>query len=206
MRATVRSMTLQTLLRQHGITAITELQHRTGSSRQQSWNLWHAQVGVGEATGKGLHEQPGIPAEQLLQVDPAPATKPPHTILPSPSWPAPESAAEPLIDPAKGEGMNTPDYEADFYTWTQQQAAALRSKDWPVLDVANLAEEIESLGKEQAHAVESHLVIVLTHLLKWRYQPEGRSRGWRTSVRVAGSRSPGACGATPACDPTSRRP
>ena len=53
-----------------------------------------------------------------------------------------------------------------------------------MLDVANLAEEIESLGKEQAHAVESHLVIVLTHRLKWRLQSERHSRGWRTSIRV----------------------
>jgi hypothetical protein len=80
--------------------------------------------------------------------------------------------------------MTTPTYETDFYTWTQQQAAALRAKDWAAFDLEHLAEEIESLGNEQAHAVESHLVIVLTHLLKWRYQPERRSRGWRTSVRV----------------------
>jgi uncharacterized protein DUF29 len=76
------------------------------------------------------------------------------------------------------------DYEYDFYTWTQAQAASLRAKDWAALDAANLAEEIESLGNEQAHAVESHLVIVLTHLLKWCYQPQRRSRGWRTSMRV----------------------
>jgi Domain of unknown function DUF29 len=80
--------------------------------------------------------------------------------------------------------MTTPDYNIDLYTWTQQQAAALRAKDWPALDIDHLAEEIESLGNEQAHAVESHLVIVLTHLLKWIAQPQRRSRGWRTSVRI----------------------
>lgn len=76
------------------------------------------------------------------------------------------------------------DYDTDYYAWTQAQAEALRQKDFAALDLANLAEEIESLGNEQAHAVESHLVIVLTHLLKWRYQSQRRSRGWRTSVRV----------------------
>src|SRR5688572_28673631 len=80
--------------------------------------------------------------------------------------------------------MTTPTYETDFYAWTQQQAAALRAKNWTAFDLEHLAEEIESLGNEQAHAVESHLVIVLTHLLKWRYQPERRSRGGRTSARV----------------------
>ena len=84
MCARFSSMTLQTLLRQHGITSIKELRHRTGLSRQQSWNLWHAQVGVGKATAKRLHEQLSIPAEQLLQVDPVPAAKPPHATPPRP--------------------------------------------------------------------------------------------------------------------------
>jgi Domain of unknown function DUF29 len=41
------------------------------------------------------------------------------------------------------------------------------------------------LGGEQAHAVESHLAILLMHLLKWRYQPARRSRSWRLSIRNA---------------------
>jgi len=77
-------MTLQTLLRQHGITKIKELMHRTGLSRQQSWNLWHGYVGVGKATAKLLHERLEIPAEQLLQVDPVPARNRPHTTPPKP--------------------------------------------------------------------------------------------------------------------------
>jgi transcriptional regulator with XRE-family HTH domain len=84
MRATVRGMTLQTLLRQHGLTRIKELRDRTGLSRQQSWNLWHGRVGVGKATAKLLHEQLGIPAEALLQVDPIPAVKRPDRPPPRP--------------------------------------------------------------------------------------------------------------------------
>jgi transcriptional regulator with XRE-family HTH domain len=73
MHPTLRSMTLQTLLQQHGITTIKELMHRTGLSRQHCWGLWHAYDGVGKATAKRLHERLGIPAEELLQVDPVPA-------------------------------------------------------------------------------------------------------------------------------------
>jgi transcriptional regulator with XRE-family HTH domain len=73
MHRTFRSMTLQTLLQQHGITTIKELMHRTGLSRQHCWGLWHAYDGVGKATAKRLHERLGIPAEALLQVDPVPA-------------------------------------------------------------------------------------------------------------------------------------
>jgi transcriptional regulator with XRE-family HTH domain len=73
MHARFRGMTLQTLLQQHGITTIKELMHRTGLSRQHCWSLWHGYDGVGKATAKRLHERLGIPAEELLQVDPVPA-------------------------------------------------------------------------------------------------------------------------------------
>jgi hypothetical protein len=84
MRARFQGMTLQTLLRQHGITKIKELMHGTGLSRQQSWNLWHGYVGVGRPTSKLLHERLGLPAEALLQVDPVPARNRPHTTPPKP--------------------------------------------------------------------------------------------------------------------------
>jgi transcriptional regulator with XRE-family HTH domain len=84
MRARLQGMTLQTLLQRHGITTIKELANRTGLSRQQSWNLWHGRVGVGKATAKRLHERLGIPAEQLLQIDPIPAVRRPDRPPPRP--------------------------------------------------------------------------------------------------------------------------
>jgi transcriptional regulator with XRE-family HTH domain len=76
MDITLEGMTLQTLLQQHGITTIRDLTHRTGLSRQQCWNLWHGQAGVGKETLKRLHEQLNIPLEALLEVDPVPRRKP----------------------------------------------------------------------------------------------------------------------------------
>jgi hypothetical protein len=73
-------------------------------------------------------------------------------------------------------------YDEDFYTWTQAQANYLRAGAWVAVDVAHVAEEIEALGNEQRHAVESHLRILLAHLLKWRYQPRRRRRSWQISV------------------------
>jgi Domain of unknown function DUF29 len=73
------------------------------------------------------------------------------------------------------------DYDTDFYAWTQAQAAALRAKEWKTLDVENLAEEIESLGNEQEHAVRSHLRNLLLHLLKCAYLPPPR-RSWVRSI------------------------
>lgn len=81
--------------------------------------------------------------------------------------------------------MGKTDYEQDFYTWAMTQAAHLRAKQWDALDIDNLAEEVEALGSEQEHAVESYLVNLLLHLLKWRYQPERRGKSWRNSIRVA---------------------
>lgn len=84
--------------------------------------------------------------------------------------------------------MSQTDYDTDFYAWTQAQAAALRAKDWQAFDLANLAEEIESLGKRDRRTLESSLKILLLHLLKWTYQSQERrrrGRSWRSSIANA---------------------
>jgi hypothetical protein len=79
---------------------------------------------------------------------------------------------------------NTPLYEQDFYAWTQEQGALLRDRKTKALDYDNLAEEVESLGKSQQHALESRLEKLVLHLLKWHYQPEQRLRGqsWQRTI------------------------
>ena len=82
-------------------------------------------------------------------------------------------------------------YDEDFYAWSREQAALLREGALHDLDVTNLAEEIESLGKSDRRALGSHLRNLVLHLLKWHYQPGGRhpSRSWRTSIRNARAES-----------------
>jgi hypothetical protein len=70
-------------------------------------------------------------------------------------------------------------YDQDFYAWTKEQARAVHNNSWDKVDVEHLVEEIESLGSEQEHAVESRLANLLVHLLKWRYQPERRCKSWQ---------------------------
>jgi hypothetical protein len=79
----------------------------------------------------------------------------------------------------------TAHYEEDFFAWTQAQAALLRAKQWSELDIANLVEELESLGKSERREVDHRFDVLLTHLLKWCYQPSGRQVGhsWRLSIR-----------------------
>jgi hypothetical protein len=81
--------------------------------------------------------------------------------------------------------QRTPHYDEDFYAWTQAQAALLRTEKWAELDVPNIAEELESLGKSEYRALESRLDGLLRHLLKWCYQPAGRQTGhsWRATIR-----------------------
>jgi uncharacterized protein DUF29 len=80
--------------------------------------------------------------------------------------------------------MTDTGYEQDFYAWLMTQAAHLRAKQWDALDLDHLLEEIESLGNEQRHAIESHLRVLLLHLLKWTSQPR-RARSWRHSINNA---------------------
>jgi predicted DNA-binding ribbon-helix-helix protein len=74
------------------------------------------------------------------------------------------------------------DYERDFYSWLMEQARLVREGRFEALDRANLAEEIESLGREQFNKLESALRVLLTHMLKWDQQPEKRSRSWVLSI------------------------
>jgi hypothetical protein len=79
-------------------------------------------------------------------------------------------------------------YDDDFVVWSERQAELLRRRaagelvndaeiDWP-----NVAEEIESVGRSERRELRSRLTRLLQHLLKWRYQPDHRSRSWRTTI------------------------
>lgn len=74
-------------------------------------------------------------------------------------------------------------YDLDFYQWTQSQSDLLRVEEWEQLDWQHIAEEIESLGKKDKRQVQSRLAVLITHLLKWEYQPDKRSPSWRKTLR-----------------------
>jgi hypothetical protein len=76
-------------------------------------------------------------------------------------------------------------YERDFYAWTQDQAARLRALGArnDGLDVENLAEEVESLGRSQQTKMRSLLARILEHLLKLRFHPDQLARKhWQKEV------------------------
>src|SRR3954451_7001475 len=81
------------------------------------------------------------------------------------------------------------DYDTDIALWSEHQAALLRRRaagelvndadlDWP-----NIAEEIESVGRSELHAVESLLVQALRHILKAEGWPLSRDAPvWRADA------------------------
>jgi hypothetical protein len=38
------------------------------------------------------------------------------------------------------------------------------------------------MGRSERRSLESNLIVVLLHLLKWQYQPEKRSGSWEGSI------------------------
>ena len=73
-------------------------------------------------------------------------------------------------------------YEQDFYAWVEQTAELLISRNWEILDLENLIEEVVDLGKSQQRALQSALRLILSQLLKWKYQPEKRSNSWQITI------------------------
>lgn len=81
-------------------------------------------------------------------------------------------------------GSNADLYEQDFFQWTQTTAALIRQGKWHEVDPDSVAEELESLGKRDRRELESRIEVLTMHVLKWRYQPEGRehSHSWYDTI------------------------
>ncbi len=75
-----------------------------------------------------------------------------------------------------------PLYEEDETAWLDAMAAIAREGRADELDLAHLAEFLQDMAERERREVESRLVVLLMHLLKWNYQPERRSRSWRSTV------------------------
>lgn len=74
-------------------------------------------------------------------------------------------------------------YERDFYSWTSEQVALLRAGQVRSLDLGNIAEEIETLGRSEAAALRSSLRLIVMHLLKAIHQSEMATNSWMTTIR-----------------------
>jgi hypothetical protein len=71
----------------------------------------------------------------------------------------------------------------DLYSWARRQASLLREGRVTEIDAAAIAEEIDDVGEEQYHRLESALRVLMLHLLKWDHQQAARSRSWAIMIR-----------------------
>lgn len=76
-------------------------------------------------------------------------------------------------------------YEKDFNQWIETTIKQIRCQDLNNIDWENLLEELEDLGNEQKHKLESRLLVLFEHLLKlayWEQEREYNQRGWRGTI------------------------
>ncbi len=75
-------------------------------------------------------------------------------------------------------------YEQDFHAWTQEQASKLKAGRLAELDIDHLTEELESMGATERREVINRLTVLVTHLLKWQFQPSHRGRSWELTIKI----------------------
>jgi Domain of unknown function DUF29 len=80
-------------------------------------------------------------------------------------------------------------YDDDILLWSEQQAAAIRRLGRSAreisneLDIENVAEEIEGVGRSELAAVESYLELIFVHLIRLVVEPNSNSvRHWRSEI------------------------
>ena len=80
-------------------------------------------------------------------------------------------------------------YDNDTAAWSEHQAGLLRrvaagERPNTVPDWTNIAEEIDSLGRDRARELASRITVILVHLIKLQASPAQEPRvGWRATVR-----------------------
>jgi hypothetical protein len=77
-------------------------------------------------------------------------------------------------------------YDRDSLAWSEHQASLLRrvarGERVNEVDWEHVIEEIEDVGLSELHSVESHLELILVHLLKLRTWPDNPANHWRAEL------------------------
>ncbi|BAU63642.1 hypothetical protein STA3757_10080 [Stanieria sp. NIES-3757] len=72
--------------------------------------------------------------------------------------------------------------EENYDLCLDQQIELLRSQNFSELNIEYLIEELEGLNKSNERELESYLIVLIAHLLKWEYQPSLQCGSWRGSI------------------------
>jgi hypothetical protein len=73
-------------------------------------------------------------------------------------------------------------YDRDYQQWLEETVKLLRDRSFELLDLDNLIEEIEDMGKSSKREVFNRLVVLLIHLLKWKYQSSRQFNSWLSTI------------------------
>jgi hypothetical protein len=62
--------------------------------------------------------------------------------------------------------------------------APLRKGGFAHLDIEHIADEIEDVGKAEQRELASRTAVLLARPLKWRFQPQLRTKSWRDTFDI----------------------
>ena len=70
-------------------------------------------------------------------------------------------------------------YDSNYSEWAKKNAELLKARRFSELDVTHLIEELSDMSKSEQNELESRLLILITHLLKWQYQYQQLAEKWQ---------------------------
>ena len=73
-------------------------------------------------------------------------------------------------------------YDTDFVEWTTHTAQLLREGCFDEVDIEHVAEELEDMGKRDRRELSQRLTVLISHLLKWQFQPQRRGSSWEVTI------------------------
>jgi Domain of unknown function DUF29 len=73
-------------------------------------------------------------------------------------------------------------YETDYLQWIETTVRNIQRQEYEAVDWGNLIEEMEDMGRRERQSLESNLIVLVIHLLKWQFQPQQRSGSWESSI------------------------
>ncbi|HLX63454.1 MAG TPA: DUF29 domain-containing protein [Planctomycetota bacterium] len=73
-------------------------------------------------------------------------------------------------------------YLSDETAWLEAMANAIANEDWSELDCDNLREYLTDMALRDRKEVLSRLIILISHHLKWQFQPIKESKSWRLTI------------------------
>ncbi|MFM6040405.1 MAG: DUF29 domain-containing protein [Sphaerospermopsis kisseleviana] len=78
-------------------------------------------------------------------------------------------------------------YDQDYYLWIKTTINQLRTGQFSAVDLENLLEELETMGRSQKRTIKSLLIKLLVHLLQLKYWEQEREQNqghWKGEIRT----------------------